>query len=106
MTNKDVIKSTNYDQHALMRDIMVLHNNGEAFDCDITYSIGNFYGKFTETVERVDKDGNPIVLTKPTVKVNLSGNGSEEHKSTGLLNIFLRLREMGHAQAEIYSKEG
>ena len=54
----------------------------------------------------LDKDGNPIVLTKPTVKVNLSGNGSEEHKSTGMLNIFLRLREMGHAQAEIYSKEG
>lgn len=64
MTNKDVIKSTNYDQHALMRDIMVLHNNGESFDCDITYSIGNFYGKFTETVERVDKDGNVILVNE------------------------------------------
>ena len=54
----------------------------------------------------LDSEGKPIVLTKPTVKVNLSGNGSENHKSTGMLNIFLRLREMGHAQVEVYSKEG
>ncbi|MBO4234954.1 MAG: histidine kinase [Firmicutes bacterium] len=55
----------------------------------------------------LDKDGNPIVLSEPSEKVvNLSGNGSEKHKSTGMLNIFLRLREIGHAQIEIYSKEG
>lgn len=54
----------------------------------------------------LDKDGNPIVLAEPVKKVNLSGNGSEEHQSTGMMNIFLRLREMGHATTEIYSKEG
>ena len=53
-----------------------------------------------------DKEGNPIALSEPVQKVNRSGNGSEDHKSTGMLNIFLRLREMGHATAEIHSKEG
>lgn len=47
MGNK-VIKSVNYNQHAIIRDIMELHNNGEPFDVDPTYSIGNFYGKFKD----------------------------------------------------------
>ena len=47
MDNK-VIKSVNYNQHAIIRDIMELHNNGEPFDVDPTYSIGNFYGKFKD----------------------------------------------------------
>ena len=54
----------------------------------------------------LDKEGNPIVLSKPVYKVDRSGNGSEEHKSTGMMNIFMRLKEMGHAHTEIYSKEG
>jgi hypothetical protein len=47
MDNK-VIKSVNYNQHAIIRDIMELHNNVEPFDVDPTYSIGNFYGKFKD----------------------------------------------------------
>jgi hypothetical protein len=47
MDNK-VIKSVNYNQHAIIRDIMELHNNGGPFDVDPTYSIGNFYGKFKD----------------------------------------------------------
>ena len=47
MANK-VIKSINYNQHAIIRDIMELHNGGKPYDCDITYSVGNFYGKFKD----------------------------------------------------------
>ena len=63
-------------------------------------------GDVMKNLDLLDKDGNPIVLTEVQEKVNLSGNGSEEHQSTGMLNIFLRLREMGHANVEIHSKEG
>ena len=47
MVNK-VIKSINYNQHAIIRDIMELHNGGKPYDCDITYRVGNFYGKFKD----------------------------------------------------------
>lgn len=54
----------------------------------------------------LDKDGKPIVLSEPIKKIDRSGNGSEEHTSTGMINIFMRLKEMGRAHTEIYSKEG
>lgn len=43
-----IIKSVNYNQHAIIRDIINLHNGGNPLECDITYSIGNFYGHFKE----------------------------------------------------------
>ena len=52
-----VIKSVNYNQHAILRDIMDLHMNGEPFDVDTTYSIGNFYGKFKRTIQEKQDDG-------------------------------------------------
>lgn len=39
------IKSTSNSQHEILSNISFLHNNGKAFECDITYSTGNFYGK-------------------------------------------------------------
>lgn len=45
----EVIKSISYNQHEILYNIMQLHNNGEPFDCDITYSKGNFYGDFKLT---------------------------------------------------------
>ena len=51
-----VIKSVNYNQHAIIRDIMDLHNEGKPFECDITYSIGNFYGKFKEKTPEGEKE--------------------------------------------------
>jgi len=39
------IKSTSYSQHEILSNISLLHNNGKPFDCDITYSTGNFYGQ-------------------------------------------------------------
>ena len=38
-----IIKSSNSNQHAILLDIMNLHNNGKPFDCDMTYSSGKFY---------------------------------------------------------------
>lgn len=55
-----VIKSVNYNQHAILRDIMDLHMNGEPFDADPTYSVGNFYGKFKRKVKEKQEDGSFI----------------------------------------------
>ncbi len=46
MDYSKVIKSISYDQHQILYNIMQMHNNGRPFDCDPTYSIGNFYGNF------------------------------------------------------------
>lgn len=46
MEYKDVIRSISYDQHEILYNIMQMHNEGKPFDCDPTYSIGNFYGTF------------------------------------------------------------
>ncbi len=57
MKYNDVIRSIGYNQHEILYNIMQMHNDGKPFDCDPTYSIGNFYGKFNiaktngETVE-------------------------------------------------------
>lgn len=59
-TQNKTIKSVNDDQHAILRDIMNLHNGGRPFECDLTYSIGNFYGKFTCVETTVGDDGTPF----------------------------------------------
>jgi len=40
-----MIKSTNYDQHEIIKNIIHLHNKGQGFDLDPTYSSGKFYSK-------------------------------------------------------------
>ncbi len=59
-----------------------------------------------ESLSLKDENGEPIILEGPTRRENLSGNGSEEHKSTGMMNIILRLREMANAKIEINSRTG
>ena len=49
MESNEVIKSIGYNQHEILYNIMQLHNDGKPFDCDPTYSVGNFYGKFNIT---------------------------------------------------------
>ena len=46
MEYTEVIKSVSENQHEILYNIMTLHNGGKPFDCDSTYSKGNFYGKF------------------------------------------------------------
>ena len=59
-----------------------------------------------EKMVLLDEEGNPIVLQEVKQQKDLSGNGSEEHKSKGMMNIFMRLREMSDAEIEIFSQEG
>lgn len=55
----------------------------------------------------MDEEGQPIELSGPVKRsVNLTGNGSEDHQSKGLMNIFLRLREISDAQIYITSTMG
>ena len=45
----NTIRSISYNQHEILYNIMQMHNDGKTFDCDPTYSIGNFYGTFQIT---------------------------------------------------------
>ncbi|KAA6341291.1 hypothetical protein EZS27_010878 [termite gut metagenome] len=46
-TNEEIkektIKNISQNQKEILFNIMKLHNNGKGFDCDMTYSTGNFY---------------------------------------------------------------
>jgi len=42
---KKVISTIGFDEQEIIRDILYLHGNGNYIDCDLTYSIGNFYKK-------------------------------------------------------------
>lgn len=44
----ELIKSTSYDQHIIIRNMIEMHNNGKKLDVDITYSSGKFYGNFLD----------------------------------------------------------
>lgn len=67
----------------------------------------NVVNEVLTSLDLIDKDGNKIVLSKPEETLeNFSGNGSESRKSTGMLNILLRLKEMANAKVEIHSVEG
>lgn len=45
MSENNIIKSISHSQKEILLNIMNLHNNGEPFTCDITYSSGKFYSK-------------------------------------------------------------
>ena len=64
-----------------------MHNNGIPFDCDPTYSIGNFYGKFKIT----DKDGlsKDIEIPQPQYcyDVNPQVEGVEKIEPLGKLPL-------------------
>ena len=63
----------------------------------------------TEVLEAstlLDENGEPLKFNSPAIVDDLSGNGSESHKSKGLLNIILRLKEMVGAKIIIESQTG
>ena len=45
LTNDTIIRNTSHSQKEILKNIMTLYNNGEAFDCDITASQLKFYLK-------------------------------------------------------------
>ena len=66
---KITIKNIDYSQHNIIYNIINMHNEGNAFDCDMTYSRGNFYGVFNIT----DIDGNKknIEIPQPSIKMDV-----------------------------------
>jgi hypothetical protein len=66
MNNNKTIKSIGYNQHEILYNIMMLHNGGQPFDCDITYSKGNFYGTF-----KISDGECEITIPQPTHKFDV-----------------------------------
>jgi DNA modification methylase len=50
----DWFLSINDNQNEILRAISVLHNGGEPFECDPTYSTGNFYNNFQKPTLKFD----------------------------------------------------
>ena len=69
MKQSEVIKSTSYSQHEILYNIMKLYNNSEPFDCDMTYSKGNFYGNFK--IKNCDDESIEIVIPSPKYKFDV-----------------------------------
>lgn len=69
MDYNKVIRSISTDQHEILYNIMMMHNGGGAYDCDMTYSIGNFYGKFM--VDSPDGEKSEIVIPAPEHKFDV-----------------------------------
>lgn len=67
--NNNVIKSISYNQHEILYNIMQLYNNGEGFNCDVTYSKGNFYGNFS--INKNDGTAQTIVIPEPKYKFDV-----------------------------------
>ncbi len=57
LTNETIIKSIDYDQGNIIKNIIKLHIPSGKIDCDITYSKGNFYRKtgIEKPLHRFDK---------------------------------------------------
>ena len=69
MKYNDVIRSIGYNQHEILYNIMQMHNNGKPFDCDPTYSIGNFYGKFN--IAKTNGETTEIEIPAPKYKFDV-----------------------------------
>lgn len=65
----ETIKNISYNQHEILYNIIQMHNGGKPFDCDPTYSIGNFYGDFK--VKKSDGTEIPITIPQPTYKFDV-----------------------------------
>lgn len=69
MEYNEVIRSISYDQHEILYNIMLMHNNGEPFECDTTYSIGNFYGNFN--IIKANGEKTNIDIPQPKYKFDV-----------------------------------
>lgn len=74
-----VIKSVNYNQHAILRDILDLHCDGgkNKIIVDACYSVGNFYGHFKRIKQEKQEDGKIVEkeeefeIPQPTYKFDV-----------------------------------
>ncbi|MCD8206902.1 MAG: hypothetical protein LUD72_03085 [Bacteroidales bacterium] len=69
MVKNKVIKSVSGNQFEILKNIMLLHNHGDGFDCDITYSTGGFYGRHNLTDENGEKSS--IEIPEPIYKFDV-----------------------------------
>lgn len=65
----DIIKSISTSQHEILNNIQIMHNDGKPFECDITYSQGNFYGDFLITKDDGSKKN--IRIDEPKFKFDV-----------------------------------
>lgn len=71
----NIIKSINNNQHAIINDIILLHNNGNDIDADITYSTGNFYGTHGGiTINQPKNKFDVAPMDETVVKIDPWGN--------------------------------
>ena len=70
MAETKTIRSIAYDQHEILYNIMQLYTDGQPFECDPTYSIGNFYGDFTVTT--IEGDKMDISIPQPKYKFDVA----------------------------------
>lgn len=87
MAYEGVVKSIGYNQHEILYNIMQLHNDGKPFDCDPTYSIGNFYGKFSIKKEEGETAEIEIPAPKYKFDVNPQIEGVEKIEPLGKLPL-------------------
>ena len=80
-----------------------------------SYSTDDYYiveveddgvGFTPERLEEIQKSIENHDHMEGSSEVNLTGNGSENHRSSGMRNIYLRLKEMSNADFDIESTEG
>lgn len=83
----EVIRSIGYDQHEILYNIMQLHNDGKPFDCDMTYSIGNFYGTFK--IKDMNGETREITIPAPKYKYDVCPqvDGVEKIETDGPLPL-------------------
>lgn len=78
---KKIIRSINFDEQEIIKDILYLHTNGKYIDCDPTFSVGNFYTKgLPKPKHRFDK----TPQTKDVIKAT-SDNIPLENESIGII---------------------
>jgi hypothetical protein len=56
-----VLKNCSENQSEILRNIILLHNNGIGFYCDVTYHLGNFYEKSKK-----------FYVPEPTIKMDIT----------------------------------
>jgi hypothetical protein len=83
--NVNVIKSIDFDQGKIIKNILKLHVPNELIDCDITYSKGNFYKKTGISEPKLKYDMFP--QTDDTI--NLGDNIPLENESIDSIMIDL-----------------
>lgn len=82
------------------------YNEDYGFDLESGLVMAEAMSETMKSLHLLDATGKEIKIAAPTEeKINLSGNGSEKRKSLGMMNIFLRLREISNAKVEIFSQE-